>query len=108
MIDLMVPVSLTVFAAFGITYGWFLHSAVDRSLYKITGMRFLDSYVLSWLFGLISAIPPMLLYLAFGFHEFADTAEGQQLQSRLQFAARWQVLYLALCGALILLIVPQK
>jgi hypothetical protein len=52
MTDLMVPVSVTVFAAFGIAYGWFLHSAVDRSLYKITGIRVLDSYVFSWLLGL--------------------------------------------------------
>ena len=108
MTTLMVPVSIAVFAAFGITYGWFLHSAVDRSLYKITGNRFLDSYILSWLFGLMSPFTPMLFYLAFGFHEFADTDDGQQLQSRLQFAARLQLLYVVLCGALILLIVPQK
>ena len=108
MMDVMVPVSIAVFAAFGITYVWFLHSAVDRSFYKITGNRFLDSYILSWLFGLMSPFTPMLFYLAFGFHEFADTDDGQQLQSQLQFAARLQLLCVVLCGALILLIVPQK
>jgi hypothetical protein len=108
MTDLVVPVSVTVFAAFGIAYGWFLHSAVDRSLYKITGMMFLDSYVLSWVFGLLSAFTPMLFYLAFGFREFADTDDGQELQRRLQWAARLQLLYLALGGAIVLITVPQK
>jgi len=71
-------------------------------------MRFLDSYVLSWHFGLMSAFTPMLFYLALGFREFAGTDDGQELQRRLHLAARLRLVYLALGGAVVLMTVPQK
>ena len=102
------PGGLIVLIGFGLVYAWILHTAVKRSVYRITGLRFLDSYVLSWLFGLAAAISPILLYLAFGFKEFADTADGRKLQHQLRRAAQLGVGYLVFYAAVVLLTVPQK
>ena len=74
--NLPVPVGAFVFARFGIVYGWILHSAVDRSVFKISSIRVLVSYFLSWLLGLVTAFTPMMFFVALGFHEFADTPDG--------------------------------
>jgi len=108
MTDFPLPVGIIVFAGFGIACGWLLHSAVDRSVYKLSGIRFLDSYLLSWLVGLVSAFSPAMLYVAFGFNEFASTPDGEKLRQRLHWAGRLQVLYLCLYGAFVLITVPQK
>jgi hypothetical protein len=108
MANLPVPVGVFVFAGFGIVYGWILHSAVKRSVYKLTGIHFLDSYVLSWLVGVISALPPLMLYVALGFNEFANTPDGKKLKQRLHWAGRLQLLYLVLYAVVVLMTVPQR
>ncbi|MGO9867715.1 MAG: hypothetical protein ACLPJY_08565 [Rhodomicrobium sp.] len=108
MQDLLVPISVWVLTCIGLGLGWVLHVAVERFAYKISGMRRLDSYVLSFLFGLLGAFTPMLLYLAFGFDEFSSTPEGTHLKHRLRFVARLGVSYLILFAALVLIAVPQK
>ncbi len=107
MSDLAVPIGVAVLTGFGIVYGWILHSAVEQSVYKITGIRALDSYSLTWLFGLFAAFSPALLYLAFGFDEFADTPAGVALLQRLHWVGRAQVLCLVAYGIGVLMIVPQ-
>jgi hypothetical protein len=103
------PLSVRVscFIVFVVLYGWILHSAVNRSVYKITGIRALDSYLMSWLLGFAGAIPPVTLYVAFGFNEFASTPEGVKLQQRLHWAGRTQLALLTLYGLIILATVPQ-
>jgi hypothetical protein len=96
------------FIGFAIAYGWILHSAVERSVYKITGIRTLDSYFLSWLLGLVGAIPPLTFYVALGFNEFQPTPDGAKLQQRLHWAGRAQLVLLLLYGLIILATVPQK
>jgi hypothetical protein len=108
MSNLAVPIGVTVLTGFGIVYGWILHRAVEQSVYKVTGIRALDTYLLSWVFGLLTAfVAPMTLYVAFGFNEFADTPEGVKLLQRLHWAARFEVLGLCLYGIAVLMIVPQ-
>jgi hypothetical protein len=107
MSNLAVPIFVAVLTGFGIAYGWILHRAVEQSVYKVTGIRALDSYLLSWLFGLFAAFSPAVLYLAFGFDEFADTPDGVNLLQRLHRAARFQVFGLCLYGIAVLMIVPQ-
>jgi hypothetical protein len=103
------PLSVRVsfFVLFVVLYGWILHSAVNRSVYKITGIRALDSYLLSWLLGFAGAIPPITFYVALGFNEFASTAEGVKLLQRLHWAGRLQLALLTLYGVIILATVPQ-
>jgi hypothetical protein len=108
MTSLAVPVVVCVFAGFGIAYGWILHSAVDRSVYKLTGIRFLDSHFLSWLMGLISAFTPGMFYLALGFDEFAATPDGVKLLKRLRWTGKLQLLALCLYGVVVLATVPQR
>ena len=108
MDGLAVPVFVCVFAGFGIAYGWILHSAVDRSVYKLTGIRFLDSHFLSWLMGLVSAFTPGMFYLALGFNEFAGTPDGVKLQQRLRWAGKLQLLTLCLYAVVVLGTVPQR
>jgi hypothetical protein len=108
MDNLPVPVGVFVFAGFGIVYGWILHSAVDRSVFKISGIRVFDSYFLSWLLGLVSAFTPMMFFVALGFHEFADTPDGTKLEHRLHWAGRLQLVYLVLYGVIVLATVPQR
>jgi hypothetical protein len=107
MSNLAVPIGVAVLTGFGIVYGWLLHRAVKQAVYKITGIRALDLYLLSWLFGLFPAFSPALLYLAFGFKEFADTPDGVRLLQRLHWAARTQVIGLCLYGIAVVMIVPQ-
>ena len=108
MSNLAVPIGVAVLTCFGIAYGWILHKAVDQVVYKITEVRALDSYLLSWVFGLLTAfVAPMTLYIAFGFNEFADTPEGVKLLQQLHWAGRFQVLGLCLYGVAVLMIVPQ-
>ena len=107
MSNLAVPIGVAVLTCFGIAYGWILHRAVEQAIYKITGVTALDSYLLSWLFGLFAAFSPAMLYLAFGFNEFADTPEGVKLLQQLHWAGRFQVLGLCLYGVAVLMIVPQ-
>jgi hypothetical protein len=102
------PGSLIILAGFGLVYGYILHAAIERQVYRITGVRVLDSWLLSWLLGLAATLPPLFLYLAFGFKEFSDTPVGNTLLRRLRIAARLEVAYLVLYGALVLLLVPQK
>jgi hypothetical protein len=100
-------VRVLYFVVFMVLYGWILHSAVDRSVYKISGIRGLDSYLLSWLLGFAGAIPPITLYVALGFNEFANTPEGANLQQRLHWAGRLQLGLLALYGVVVMATVPQ-
>jgi hypothetical protein len=100
-------VRVSYFIAFVVLYGCILHSAVNRSVYKITGIRMLDSYLLSWLLGFAGAIPPVTIYVALGFNEFASTPEGAKLLWRLHWAGRTQLALLTLYGVIILATVPQ-
>jgi hypothetical protein len=102
------PGGLIVLIGFGIAYGWILHLAVNQLVYKLSGFRFADSYVLCWLLGLVSAVTPMFFYMALSFDEFADTPDGQKLRRRLRGAARFELLFLAAYGAVVLLTVPQR
>ena len=88
MSNLAVPIAVAVLTSFGVAFGWILHRAVEQAVYKITGIRALDSYLLSWLFGLFVAFSPAVLYLAFGFNEFADTPDGVKLLQRLHRAGQ--------------------
>ena len=97
-----------VLACFAIAYGWILHTAIERSVYKITGIHFLDSFVLPWFLGPFAAIPPFTFYVAFGFNELAATPDGVKLQDRLHWAGRLQTVYLVLYGLFVLATVPQK
>ena len=82
------PIGVAVLTSFGVAFGWILHRAVEQAVYKITGIRALDSYLLSWLFGLFVAFSPAVLYLAFGSNEFADTPDGVKLLQRLHRAGQ--------------------
>jgi hypothetical protein len=104
-----VPVNIIVFALFGLGYGWVLHQASRAGVYRISGVRWLDSWALTWLLGLFAGITFLYsLYLASGFHEFGDSPVGQQLTSRLRWLARGQIAYLCLYGLLVLLTVRQR
>ena len=96
------------FVGFAIAYGWILHSAIERSVYKISGVRRLDSYFLSWLLGAVGAIPPVTFYVALGFNEFQPTPDGTRLLQRLHWSGRAQLVLLALYGLIIIAVVPQK
>ena len=104
---LLVPINIAVLAAFGLTYGWIMHRAVDLSAYKATGIRVLDSYFLVWFFGLMAAFTPVVLYVAFGFDEFANTPDGRTLLHRLRSTARAEVVCMAIYAVVITLTVPQ-
>lgn len=108
MTNLPVPLGVFVFAGFGIAYGWILHSAVKRSVYKLTGIHFLDLYFLAWLLGFVSAFTPLMLYVALGFNEFANTPDGENLKQRLHWAGRLQLLYLVIYAVVVLTTVPQR
>ena len=107
MSNLAVPIGVAVLTGFGIAYGWILHRAVEQSVYKITGVRTLDSYLLSWLFGLFAAFSPAVLYLAFGFKEFEDTSDGVKLLQRLHRTGQAQVACMFVYLIAVLMIVPQ-
>ena len=108
MDNLPVSVGAFVFAGFGIVYGWILHSAVDRSVFKISSIRVLVSYFLSWLLGLVTAFTPMLSYVALGFDEFVDTPDSTKTEHRLHWAGRLQLVYLVLYGVIVLATAPQR
>lgn len=101
------PWSLYILTAFALLYGWLLHRAALARVYRITGIRFLDTYILTWLLGLLCGYTPVFLYLAFGFKEFADTAEGNRLLQQLHWLGRAQAILLVLYTVFILLTVKQ-
>ena len=100
-------INIVVLVTFGITYGWILHRAVGLSVYTATGIRSLDYYFLVWFFGLMAAFTPAVLYVAFGFDEFADTPDGRSLLHRLRSTARAEVVCMVIYAVVILVTVPQ-
>ncbi len=108
---MVIPVAfnIAVFVCFGLAYGWVLHTACAAGVYRVTGGRFLDSYVLVWLIGLFSGITFIpALYLGLGFHEFGDSAAGKQLTRRLKWLAGGQIAYVCFYALLVLATVHQR
>lgn len=101
------PWSLYILTGFALVDGWLLHRAALVRVYRITGVRFLDAYVLAWLLGVLCGYTPAFLYLAFGFNEFADTPEGKLHLQRVHWAGRAETIFLVLYGLVILLTVRQ-
>lgn len=102
------PWSAYVLTAFGILYGWLLHRAALSGVYRLTGLRGLDAYVLVWLLGLACGYTPMFLYLAFGFKEFARTPEGERQTIRLHWAGKAEAAFFVLYTIFILATVRQR
>lgn len=94
--------------AFGIVYGWLLHRAALTGVYRITGARLLDAYLLAWLLGFLGGVTPVCLYLAFGFKEFTKTPDGERQLERLHWAARAEVIFFIGYALFILATVPQR
>jgi hypothetical protein len=103
-----VPITAWVLVAFGLGYGWVLCEASRRGVYRVSGVRWVDAFVLSWVFGLAAAVTPLVLYLAFGFHEFSPTPPGPALLHRLRWLARAEVAFGVIYAVGVLLLVPQR
>ncbi len=104
-----VPVNIAVFALFGLAYSWVLSTACRQGVFRVTGVRGLDAYVLAWVVGLFSGLTFLpALYLGLGFHEFSPGPVGQQLTRRLHWLGRGQIGYVCVYGLLILLTVRQR
>lgn len=101
------PWSLLAMLVFGVAYGILLHLAIKSKVYKITRFRSLD-YVLLWGLAFATAITPLMFYVAFGFKEFDETADGQRQQLRFRRAAQAEVALLVLYGLAVLAFVPQR
>ena len=86
-----------------------MSTACRRGVYRVTGVRGLDAYVLAWVIGLLSGLVFLpALYLGLGFNEFSPGPVGQPLTRRLRWLARGQIAYVCIYGLLILLTVRQR
>lgn len=103
-----VPWSAYVLTAFGIVYGWILHRAALTRVYRLTGIRLLDAFLLAWVIGLACGYTPLSLYLAFGFKEFAGTPAGNVLLTRLHWAGRAEVIFFVFYTLFVLTTVRQR
>lgn len=102
------PWSAYVLTAFGIAYGWILHRAAVKRVYRITGLYFLDAFILVWLMGLACGFTPLCLYLAFGFKEFSATPDGEHYTTQIHWAGRAEAIFFVLYALFILTTVPQR
>src|ERR1700674_4379190 len=102
------PWSAYVLTAFGIAFGWILHRAAVKRVYRLTGLYFLDAYILVWLMGLASGFTPLCLYLAFGFKEFSATPDGEHYTTQLHRGGRAEVIFFVGYALFILTTVPQR
>jgi hypothetical protein len=103
----ILPWSVYVLTAFGIIYGWILSRAALDGIYRITGIRLLDAYILSWILGLAAGYTPVCLYLAFGFHEFKEPFGLDRRTQQLHWAGRAEVVFFILYTVFILATVKQ-
>ena len=104
----IVPWSGYVLTAFGILYGWILSRAALDGVYRITGIRILDAYVLAWLFGLVAGVTPLFLYLAFGFQEFKEPFGLDRYTNQIHWAGRAEAIFFVLYAVFILTTVKQR
>lgn len=104
-----VPVNIAVFLLFGLAYGGVLSAACRNRVFRVTGVRGLDAYVLAWVIGLLAGLTFLpALYLGLGFNEFGPGPVGQRLTRRLHWLGRGQIGYVCVYGLLILLTVRQR